>query len=527
MLGAGCAQSRDDEDASPAAGGGGSGAGGGGVSLTFDRESATLSPREVRTFVVSATPPQAYDVRFSVLSDRFDSNTGDASLERSLVVSDALGTASVTLTAPSKPVNLLLRAQVQGATPALLPVAILPDAATSLDVHPGYSGNRRVSQWTAAAFVNRSCDDLTFPYSETPDYQVSAPAGSALLLGDLTVPASGRVALVLRGDELVAGCSTVTDLPVGEVRSVTVPVSNRSVDLANLELDLTFSIAADDPAFREEYSQAKDEMKAALRGEADSEVTALLDALRAVLASTAERTQFDRARSAGAWDVALAQRFGAEPPLGTAVERWAGAARAALLSDRAVEAALSSLDEAGSAPTFSLERLGGVSAEEALASLDAGDWSVDAADQLTFPATLTWSRSALVAGLLRAPASAETGEGSVAQAFASVVGCAELAAQSATGESDAELEFRTSCDAACWQSACELGLELMWQRARAVSADTRSELLILASGSVELDARARAQSLSGSWAGKLVRGKSNTQTQGKLRGAAPLGEPQP
>jgi len=498
-------------------------------SLSFERGSSTLVPRETRTFTVVVKPPGAYEVLFSLLPGEESAGSLDASLDRGRAISDALGRVSVALTAPSARSNLVLRAAVEGAT-AELPISVIPGGLASLEVTPLYNGPRVVRTWRASAFLGKSCEELSFPYTEPPDFSVSArgneptqqpqlPATS-LVLGDVAVPEDERLALTVHGDDLVAGCRSVIRPPIGEVSTVSVAVTDRPLDLALLGLYLGLSIAPNDVSMKDELVAATLEMVSALHGSADTEAAALLDALRGVLDSNRLRTAFDSARESGDWDGLIEQRFGGGEPIVAAVERWTQLARLGLLSSRAFELELAAADAAGTTPALTLLRVAGVSAEPTSAAVTGLAWHLDVGDVLSFSAELSWSRTALLAELARPVAMAETSGSSVPEALALVVGCADLAELSSRGTTEAETDFSAACDAECWQAACEGALDLIWQRAQGFSANAPSELTLVAVGDLGTGPDAAVQSIDGLWAGKLTHAKTTVQSEGSLLGQA-------
>ena len=122
------------------------------LELKFQDTPIQVLPREERRITVKVSPPSAYTVRFALLAGEAPGAATplDAALDRSEVVSDASGIASVILTAPSAASDFSLRAQV-GAIWTATAISVVPGALVSLAVRPSYLGHRVVSEaeWTA------------------------------------------------------------------------------------------------------------------------------------------------------------------------------------------------------------------------------------------------------------------------------------------------------------------------------------------------------------------------------------------
>jgi hypothetical protein len=488
------------------------------LSIKFQDTPIRVTPREERRVTVQVTPAGARTVRFALLGAQSDSTPVDAALDRSELISDPSGLASVILTAPSSSIDFLLRAQV-GDVSATTPISVVAGALVSLEVHPSYAGRRIASEWIASVHVGTTCEDLPNGVVSDSPLLVRGTTASALRLED--VPAADELAVTLRADDFARGCTTVSQPSPNADTEVVVVVTDEPIDLANTTLELSLGIDAKDASFAAELDAALESMQSAmLNGEAN-DLVALLDDMQAELkAGTASK--FTAARAEANWDDSVLPLLGrgADTRLQEAVARYGRIGRAALFSPRAFEGRLTG-GGSSETPTLALERVGGIAAEEIGLRAGASSWNVDPSDTLAFAATLGWAPSALLSALSLAPASAETGARDVPGALAEALSCSRLASYLTNGLGDAVAELVAVCPITCLEASCETALVRMWDRAISASGDVATEMSVLATGAATVGPERQAIAVTGSWVGRLSRARRTSQSGGDLEGYEP------
>jgi hypothetical protein len=483
------------------------------LTISFPQAPIELSPREVRVVQVKVSPAAAYRVRLSLLGSP-DGGADDASLDRAERFSSAQGLVQFQLTAPSNSGTIVLRAKV-GDQFTDTEVTVSPDGLVRVAVQPRYSGRRLLRQWQAAATIGVPCHKRD---PNAVDYFISAPAES-LRLDDL--PLASPIAITAASGLLASGCATLEDPLASAENAITVDVADSPVDLANAALDLELGLDPKDAAFTSELDRAIEIVLVNLRGDAENDVTALLDELELQLPGALARDAFRTAREEAGWNTTLFGR-GAETRLTSAVRRWHDSGRKLLLAPRAFEGRLAGT--ANVEPTFTLSRVGSMPAAAASMTTQANGWNIDASDTLSFSATLLFYPETLAASMTTSAALAETGASEVPGALATVMRCATLDAAIETDTRAVVADFRDRCDASCLEFACESAVNALWERASGTVSTGSRELSILGTGPVnveELGGRVGLGSIQGKWVGRLGHEGELASTGGNLLGFHP------
>ncbi|HET9959371.1 MAG TPA: hypothetical protein VFQ61_33000 [Polyangiaceae bacterium] len=513
----GCSSS-DSRPTGPFTGGQGGTGGAAMVSLRFvgDGGALQLAPRDFRRVTAAVDPPGAYTVRFFLLPETDDpgaiSGVGDAAIDQSEVISDAEGVAIVTLTAPSQPARLRLRAST-GSVSADLPVVVEQAGLATLKVTPKYLGRREVTGWTSSVHLQARCESIQteMGYPDAP-LLLRTPPNAKIALED--VPAVSPLAVVVRGGALIDGCATLESaVPRGEnaveVALVDRPLAQPDQPLAdNL---LAFRLGSDGVALQTTLAATATQLQSAFRGYSSNDVTAVLNAMEQSLDRDAGRL-FGEAREAALWDEVLPSALGRSSGrrLSDAIGRWINVG-SRVLQDQAIEGLL---DSKG----LEVQRIAGASASDThMQRVDTGDLEVDASDTLAMSTTLAWSSSSLADAVARPPALAETGVGTLGEALAQLLSCTTLArtlAELAEPEVQAWLE---ECDETCTEASCVTAVDSMWTAALS-SVDAEAQLQIAATAQLRLDATARVHSFEGTWVGLLSSGSHTTRLRGPFSG---------
>lgn len=470
-----------------------------------------LGPRQTKVVGVEVRPPGAYLVRFALLSESDDPH--DGLLDRDEAWTSSKGRASVQLTAPSAPTNLLLRALTQGAAPIEKRVRVTASGSTTLRVQASYTGPRAVKQWIAGVHFDKRCEDFATPPVNDGDL---FEANGKVPIDVQRVPVGNRpLAVTLRAGRYLNGCANRDGAVEGSINQVYVPVTAVPMQLESTVLDVVIGLKSSDGALDESLDDALLVARSALRGAATDDVAALLDAMHASLAGS-QADAFAAARDQYGWDAAIVQAVGDSSltALGDALDRWSAMGRSALFSPHAFEGRLRASKASPGQPELTIERAAGQPASELSVTADKTSWEADASDQLAFGGSLSWSASHFLVGLATPPALSETGSASLLDALSRVESCPTVA------ETLIEAGVTvTGCDQLCLENLCRSGAAALWDGARNASGDELERLALTASGSASVGNDAQAVALDGSWIGRLS--SSGGPTGGPVVGFAP------
>lgn len=439
-----------------------------------------LEPQELALLTTRVTPVNGQRVSFDVLTD--DTLFDGFLFEDTAEVQDD-GKAQVELQAPSLPSTFIVRARV-GEVEAQLVVAVSAHGYASLIVKPEYAGVRQVRRWTASARAGMSCEELD-------SYWIDGPlVGSGVSSASIeNVPSGVQIALTLRGDESVSGCTTLTDVGADTAEEVHVRVTDRALRWEGKELELALGITTVAPAFSDHLDEAVTEGLRLWRGEAESDAATLIAAMQESL-SAESAEELSAASTNSAYVGLLAEGWQEPDALSSALAQLLTDAAEGIPGPKSLtgsllfsedRAALTLTSAAGALPLaagFEVESVWTVDAESSAALSLGGQLSY-------YP--LTWL-SALVE-LSALPPVTQLNE--TAQC--------EAAAQKWTTTNGGQLY--PGCDLACAELLCLDALELTWQRVRSGGSSRRLEVGV--TGPAEVGTDAYLSGLSGSWIGRF------------------------
>jgi hypothetical protein len=486
------------------------------VRLDFARKDEfELNPRQVIEIEVEVEPHGAREVSFALLSAPGVEH--DGVLDRSSTLSDAEGLARVSLTAPSTPVKLSLRAG-SGSVFVYAQITVTARGTTAITVVPRYAGPREVTQWVASVHVGKGCEDLTgvpidgdwVGVSSTDEVEVR------------DVPVGQPLAVTLRAGRFLNGCADEEGVSEGPATRVVVPLSAVPLNLGSSVLDVTIGLEPGDPTLEAALESGRAVAALALRSSADeapaaaSDVAALLDAMQSELVPT-QSEAFASARAAENWDAEVAEALG--DPQGTrltdALLRWSTIGSSALLSPHAFEGRLQSSANLAGHASLTIDRAAGAAAAELGVSAEPiSTWEADGTDKLAFGGALSWMPSKLAAGLAIAPALAETGAESLDAALQQLYECPVVARAIADSSSLA------GCDTECLETLCSSGMSALWDKVQNFSGATSERLELTAVGDATVGEDAEAVALVATWVGRLA-SAPGTILGGRLNGWAP------
>lgn len=471
-------------------------------------EGIELKPKMTRQLTVQATPVGPFRIRFAL------EGGDDAVLDASEVETDAEGFARVTLTAPSKPSTFNVRASSTSAAQVKLGVSVSASGFTTLRVQPSYSGQRRITEWTASTRAGARCSDLEGNPPPDGDRTAKAKPDERLVISK--VPVNVDLAVTVRAGHYIGGCVNVPALSEVEGNQVLVYTSDRPLNLGAPGLLLSLGASDPHPAFAQLISESATLAESALLGDAENDVAALLDGMRDAT-SPANREAFNVARAQYDWDGALAGTFGksAARRLRDPAQRWLSAG---LLALGAPDALVGQVQALGNGVSFTPRRVAAATPSSAgFPGLFQGTWSADSNDVLLLGIDLSWQPSRLVTALAVAPALLEFPEATSAELALSLsVDCNAVGQALLTyGANPGNTAF-ASCDHTCAMSLCRNAVAAAWNRAQLSSGAQTATLSITATGMAAVGDEAQATTLDGSWVGELRTDSGTAQVSGAL-----------
>lgn len=466
-------------------------------SFAFDPDSVlTLLPSQVAKLRVRIDPAERQTVTFEILADaeKFDGFL----LEGSAKVQDN-GTATVSIQAPSRPSTFAVRARL-GKNEARLVVAVSAQGFGTLVVRPSYSGKRKITRWTATARADMTCEQLG---SYWQDGSLSASGSTSAKLD--FVPSGVGIAVSLRGDELVSGCTTLTNIKADETLDVNVQVNDRPLGIDGSQLSLSLGIDSTTTSFAQHLDSAVMLALATFKGDATSDRGALFMAIRGEVEATS-LAEFD----------AVASSAGFEQQIGTAwLTETAFSERLSELLTKAAEHIPSSttfegeLSLAGNDSTLLLATAAGVPAEDA-GFVPESVWSVSAESTTTLVlgGVLQYRPVAWLAALAQVSTTSPP--------ISALQDTADCAVLGATWAELAAGEVYQACGAECTELLCDQAVETIW--AEVADAGELVELHIGATGEAETTGSAEVSGFTGTWLGRFYDGE--TSLKGPAEGVA-------
>lgn len=483
----------------------------GATSLTFSPTSTlTIQPGQTHLLKVVAQPAAAYQINFALLGD-----PKDASLNASEITASRQGVATVQLTAPTSAAAFSVRASIGTRVSAVAAVSVSLSFGTLL-VTPSYAGKRAVWQWTATARTGITCAAL--PGIPPPDGDLIATAAVGGTPSIADVPIGPSLAVTLRAGYYIGGCADVQLVSANGVTSVVVPVNDRPIQLSTTDLDVTLGVDGSASNWQSALQVDVQKTTNAMIGNAQNDVSALLNTMYASASDPSMASEFQAARVTEAWDQALfstlgGYSYGAATAIRSHAQSWLSAGAAALVGPNVFAGHLN-------ATQFQLNQVGEVSASAAGVTnpISAATWSADAGDTVLLKTKLSWMPSKLLSALALGPAqSQEPGVTSVPQALARILSCQNVA-QTLEQQSTTQNAIFPGCDTTCAETLCAKALGLMWQRAKNASAHAPAVLDVSASGQATVDEQAEPASFSGSWMGQLSVSSTSASVSGSAAG---------
>lgn len=459
-------------------------------SLSFESSTALLvTPGATQELRLQVTPPDVYQVRFTLLGDSLD-----AFLDQSEVRTGEDGVAEVKLTAPNRAnsTRFSVRASVGDDLSTEQVILVESQGFATIEAQPEYQGSRPVTWWKAQIYPGITCADLGSPPPTTELREQST--GSPVVTG---VPAGGVAAVLLEGERKISGCAETPELVGDATVVVKVPVSDLPIRFEGTELRLELEFERLAPSFRELLlDRATRAVTAATEG-ATNDVVVLLDAM-ANQVDPGDREAFENDRVFGSWEATIRSKIGWDSSaqfIELALLQWVEQGVALLDEEPTVTAQL--IQEEGTAWLHPIALSG---LEAGFSGREKATLAIEPADRIALGAEgLAWSPRELVSRATEQRAiEGLLGTASLAEALAQTVGCTVIAETMYLSSSRG-----FACDQTCLVDLCQSGLQAVWERVATEMGDDLGGFNLSATATVSVNEDAEPVSFSGEWIGKL------------------------
>ncbi|PIE06175.1 MAG: hypothetical protein CSA75_00890 [Sorangium cellulosum] len=474
-------------------------------SLSFSPDGTiTVVPGALTQLSVAVSPPDVHVVRFDLLGDSLD-----ASLDADEKVTNADGVTSLTLTSPASATTFRLRASAGEGATAEVAVSVSGEGFVRVNILPSYAGIRSTPTWTASAVARTLCADIPGQPPQEGPIQAQATEGHPVVLE--SIPVGTNIAITLRSNQAVGGCTDLSDLVPGVDQDVTVKVNDIPADLSATNLAMEMSTSSDADEVWPMYEKLIETFISSLFHHDKSEATTILDAMQSQVTSESD---FAEARLMGGWDALTASLFDEGGQLlsdtiramiyeGFEGLRGGDTARGQLIAlDADSKHGMLAL---GSFLGLPVDRIGMPKKNIVSLALEPGDTMI-----------LGGSFSCLPSQLIAAAADTGATTSFDTNALTTIIDTVNCEAIASMLESSSPLP--SSCDRDCLVSACMKGIESIWMTARnrsALSFDTAS-LSFTVSGIAKVNGDRVVVALDAMWAGTQSHGNTKMSIKGTV-----------
>lgn|GEM_PF-2951789 len=463
----------------------------------------SLNPGQTETRTVRVQPAGSYEVRLALLGDSVD-----AALSQSALLTSA-GMGEFSITASSKPAFFAVRASIESLV-ALLPVSVSSEGFATLNVTGIYSGARQASQWVASLRSGDTCQGLG---NQLPEDGPS-PVSSLEPVPSITIPSvpimpETPVALVLRGDHLLWGCTDVPVLKPDTDVDLSLPLYDVAVSYPASPVQAAFELSGDASDWANHLATVAPQILSGFVLTSTSDAELLLSSMTSSVGASDGQVELNRRRQEGAWDAIVTQAARAacssEKCLERAVSRWLAQGAASITQGSSIQTRLSLSSNAVSLNQVQLTL-------ESMQGLAAGAWvtstqvplesTVGANDDFRGHTYFTFSDGLFLRLLAQLAAIAEYPDAAdIPQALAMAVDCDGLATQF----DESAPAGSAGCGPSCLAQLCKAALRNSWLNTEAVANARPDSLLDLNfTGKLRLDNHAVVVGCDGTWRGSIA-----------------------
>jgi hypothetical protein len=426
----------------------------------------------------------------------------DASLDADELALTA-GHGIVTLHAASKTTTFRLVARMTSdpTRSAELLIMVSSGGFATLRASPAYAGHRPAPELLATAVVGTSCASLA---KSPPSDQAPWTGAPRTIPIALPVDAGAPLSVYVRIGHYAFGCSDVAPLATNDTRDVIVDVIDSPMALDQTDLDVRFAYDAD-TATTAGWSAVLDGAIQRVSGAffpsstPASEGTALLDGVRATIASPDDQAQFDALRSQYGWDAKAASWLTSmKPSMHDRAAAWLAATKKDALGPLVVHLASGTSPQTAAVTGSAFGDLSASSA--ALVPPSAFGWTADPDDTVHLSGAVELASTPLVAHLADLHAAKNVSQATdCPSAIAIGIDGPGLAA-SLVGSSVSY----GACAAPCTADAIRTAIAAAWVKAGAAATAGADvvHFALTASGPAGVGDHAEPTQFSGRWVGQ-------------------------
>ncbi len=481
-------------------------------------DTLTLGPGETAQLSVIVEPARRQSVSFEILGEFSGASEGgsarfDGFLLQGVARVGSDGRATTELKAPSQPATFVVRASLSDGTEARRAVSVSSQGYGSLRVVPVYAGSRKIDKWIASARAGVTCEQLEGFFTDGP---LSAQGAKDATVED--VPSGPPIAVTLRGDELVSGCTTYTNLGPDQEAEVKVTVTDRPLNISEGTLELSLSVESTTDEFALHLEQAIEVGVTSLLGAGGDDAEALL-LWMAETVDASEKSDFQEAVAEFALREVVAQSWKGKQPLSDTLRSVLSTAANTIPGE---DTFLGELELSAGSATFYLSSAAGI--PTALSGFFGGAvWKVSAEslDEVVMSGSLTYEPLRWLFAIANVQKdiadmhSTDVHSDRPGTKLKEAARCADLASAIVAAVDGAT---HSDCAEACLVAVCEGAVLGAWDRVNGAGNDLLTSLMIGVSGNALVSGKARIQSLDGSWVGRL--GGSGSSIKGPMSAQA-------
>ncbi len=450
-----------------------------------------LGPGESQLVEVQLSPPQKQTLHVALKG-----NPSGAYLDTNEVRTDSAGRAELTLTVATESPDFVLLVTSRGVTSEVT-VNVNRIARANLLLVPEYSGQRAVDRWHVTVTQDAQCERYSdYDQPTTQSFRADDPI---MLEGQR---ADAPVSVLISGKEYVFGCRRNVVLEPNQENTVRVTLTDRPVQLSQLDLPLSLGIEAS--AALQGRLNAIIELMVQAFGKGQSDADAILREMRQASDNPDELTQLSQAQN---WRLRISEFLadGAETGLSDIWRKWLLDGSQLLYADNSLTGRLQNNGDASGRAIFELLGVAGLSPrgvgvpDRYLANLSAepNDTLRTSLGLHVLPSKLLVALAAESRNLAQSGNAEELATSlSAPELLSSALDCPALS-RALTGEAPEN----TICSASCVESLCRTALSSMVTSSSLSVLDPAS-ITILARGVAQIDAAARPLGFSGTWVGE-------------------------
>lgn len=466
-------------------------------------DTVLLKPGATETRKIEVLPPGDYHIGLALLGNSVDAALSQGQLHT------LDGTSEFSITASSVPAVFEVRASVETLV-NVLQVSVSNQGFATVNVTGNYKGTRQASEWVASLQTGVTCGKLGNQFPGDGSFATTShDATPVVQITDVSILPDTSVAVLLRGDYLMWGCTDLPLLTPNQALDLPVELYDTPVSYGSDAVEATFVLDSAADEWAHYLDTVEPEIVAGFSQSATTDADLLLSAMTSSVGAADGQIDFNQRRQAGAWDSIVGDWSTAtcsgSQCLRDSLKRWLSTGAASITQGSSIDARLSL---SASSVSLNLVQL----TLESMKGLAAGAWvtstqvplggPVGANDELRGSTYFSFNDGLFLRLLAQLAASSEYPEASdIPEAQSMMVDCEQLAIRL----NGAAPDTSSSCGASCLAQLCKTALRNLWTNTEAVArARASSKLELYFTGKLRLDSHAVAIGCDGTWLGAIT-----------------------